>query len=140
MKNLLSVLITLFISLNISANDYIVRSQVSDNEVSTEVITVYYFHASNRCKTCIALENETQKALKSLYSKKMKSGEIIFKSIDFDTPEGEKLAEKIKVNGQSLLFIKGDIRKDLTNDAFMYATTNTLKLKAKIKKTVDELI
>ena len=70
MKNLLSVLITLFISLNISANDYIVRSQVSDNEVSTEVITVYYFHASNRCKTCIALENETQKALKSLYSKK----------------------------------------------------------------------
>ena len=70
----------------------------------------------------------------------MKSGEIIFKSVNLDEAEGEKLAKKIKISGQTLLFTKGSQKTNLTNDAFMYATTKPEKLKAKIKKTVDKML
>ncbi len=106
----------------------------------TDDLIVYYFHTSHRCETCVAVEDETKKALNELYPEKMKSDEISFKSIDMDEKEGEELSKAMEISGQTLIFIKSDKKIDLTNEGFLYAVSTPEKLKSKIKETVDELI
>jgi len=138
MKKLTSILFVLIIALNVTACN---TTQSNDNEEKTAVktdkkIKVYYFHYSHRCKTCVAVEEETKKALKELYPKEVKSGAIIFHSINMDKKEGEQLAEKMQISGQTLIFIQDNKKINLTNDGFMYAVTNPGKLKTKIKQTI----
>ncbi len=138
MKKLISIIIALTLALNITACN---NSQKKDSDSTSDkiekTIKVYYFHYSHRCRTCVAVEQETKKALGELYPEKIKTGKISFQSIDMDEPEGEKLAEKMKISGQTLIFVQNDKTKNLTNDGFMYAVTNPEKLKTKIKQAIE---
>lgn len=120
-------------------------AQTSDQNQETEAVSekqieVYYFHYSRRCATCVAVETESEKAVNELYPEKVKSGEIVFLSIDLEEEKNEALAEKLKVSEQSLMIVKGDNQDNLTNVAFMHARTNPEKLKKAIKKSIDKLI
>lgn len=103
-----------------------------NNEAST--IEAYYFHFTHRCATCQAVEQVSADALKELYG-----NNIVLKSINLDEKVNEELVKKLDVEGQTLLFVKGDKKVDITNDGFMYALTNPDKLKEKIKATVESL-
>lgn len=103
-------------------------------------IQVYYFHYERRCATCIAVEDETKKALSELYATQMKKGEITFQSVNLEEKSGEALADKLKVAGQSLVIVNGANVVDITEKAFMYAKSEPSKLKAEIKKQVDQQI
>ncbi len=141
MKKITSILFVLIIALNVTACNN-GQSNNKEDKVTVKTdkkIEVYYFHYSHRCKTCVAVEEETKKALNELYPKEMKSGTITFQSIDMDEEEGEQLAEKMQISGQTLIFIQDNKKLNLTNDGFMYAVTNPDKLKSKIKKTVLSL-
>jgi hypothetical protein len=107
--------------------------------ISTDKIEVYYFHYERRCATCMAVENESKKALEELYPEKMKSGEIIFLSVNIEEESNKPLAEKYKVDGQTLLVTRGDKQENLTNTAFMYATTKPEKLKKAIGDSIEKL-
>lgn len=106
-------------------------AQTPQNIVPVEV---YYFHATNRCVTCEAVEDVTKEALKQYYGDK-----IVFKSINQDVDKTSPLIKKHKIAGQTLLVLKGDKAVNLTNYAFMNARNNPDKLKAKIKETVDKM-
>jgi hypothetical protein len=106
---------------------------------STDKIEVYYFHYERRCATCVAVEEESKKALEALYPEKMKSGEIIFLSVNLEEESNQALAGKYKVDGQTLLVTKGDKQENLTNTAFMYATTKPEKLKKAIGDSIEKL-
>lgn len=141
MKKLIVYMILSFLSAtNFGCNSENMNTEIGNNISGAEKIEVYYFHFSHRCKTCVAVEAETKKALNELYSEKMKSGKIKFTSVNMDEKAGEDLAKKMKVSGQTLLFVQADKRTNLTNDAFMFALTNPSKLKAKIKIAVDKMI
>lgn len=104
------------------------------NPQQKEVIKAYYFHATRRCATCIAVEDVTSKTLSETYGDK-----ILFESIDIEKDEDNSLIKKYKISGQTLLLIKGDKIVDLTNEAFLNARTNPEKLSKKIKKTIDSM-
>jgi len=106
----------------------------------TDDIYVYYFHYSHRCETCVAVEEESKKALNELYPTEMETGKIVFQSIDMDEKEGEELAKTMEIPGQTLIFIKKETSIDITNEGFLYAVSESEKLKSKIKETVDELL
>jgi hypothetical protein len=103
-----------------------------DNEMQD--IKAYYFHFTRRCATCKAVESVSVRALKELYGES-----IVLKSVNLDNEANDELAEKIGVDGQSLLFVKGDEKVDITNDGFMYARTKPEKLKEKIEEAVNSL-
>ena len=128
--------------MNIFACNNTANSENTEEEVSTktEIIEVYYFHYSRRCATCVAVEEETQRILKELYPEKMENNEITFLSVDMDEKEGKELAKKMRVSGQSLLFIQGYKQINLTSDAFLYANSNPDKLKEKIEKTILKML
>ena len=90
--------------------------------------------------TCQNVENESKKAVESLYPEQVKKGEITFRSINLDEKEGEAIGAKYKIESQCLVVISGEKRTDLTDKAFLYANNSPEKLKAEIKKTVDGML
>ncbi len=104
-----------------------------------KIINVYYFHFTRRCPTCIAVEENSKKALQELYPEKFKSGDMTFSSYNLDEEKNNKLAEKYEVAGQTLLIVKGEKKIDVTEAGFMYAKSDTDKLKAELKKAVESL-
>lgn len=110
-----------------------------DQSISSEKVEVYYFHYERRCSTCLAVESESEKILNELYPEKIKSGEIIFLSVNLEEKSNEPLANKLKVDGQNLLIVKGDKQDNLTNQAFMYVSTNRDKLKKAIQQSIEKI-
>ena len=97
-------------------------------------VEAYYFHFARRCVTCRAVERVSSESFQELYGKK-----IQLKPINLEEEAGETLAKKLGVEGQSLLFVNGNKKVDLTVDGFMLAQTAPEKFKDKIRLTVDSL-
>jgi len=116
-----------------------VKAENEETAVDKEIIEVYYFHNTRRCATCQAVESVTKSVLEESYPEQMKAGKITFQSLNIEDDINEQLARQLHVSGQTLLFVKNGKKKDLTNDAFMYARTSPDKFQAKIIKTVDSL-
>jgi len=121
------------------------NAQSSDKKENTETtiakeVNVYYFHVTRRCATCLAVEEKTNEILKQLYANEIEEGTITFKSINLDESDSKEIAEKLGVSGQTLLFVKGEEKIDLTSEGFMYARSNPEKLEEKIKETVGKLM
>lgn len=142
MKQLILISVFTLLVGTISASAQCCGAKVADlaNPASVDQtdeagVKAYYFHATRRCVTCQAVETVTKEALKEYYG-----GKVIFQSIDRDEDSKNPLIKKYKVNGQTLLIVKGDKTVNLTNDAFLNARTNPDKLKAKIKSTIDPMI
>jgi hypothetical protein len=104
------------------------------DEENESAVKAYYFHTSRRCVTCKTVEKVSAESLKELYGEK-----IQLKSVNLDNKENEELAKSLEVSGQSLLFVNGNKKVDITTDGFMYAVREPEKLKAKIKETVEAL-
>jgi hypothetical protein len=112
------------------------NAQTSKKEIQSSAsgkIEAYYFHFNARCETCRAVEAEAKADIESLYPG------ATFKAINLDDASSKEMTERLKVSGQTLLIVKGDKKVNLTNEGFMYATTNPAKLKSIIKDKVDRL-
>jgi hypothetical protein len=142
MKKILNILMMAFFAIQAFALQ--VSKEVKNDGVSFapegEKIEAYYFHYTRRCATCEAVESETKNALDEYFPEKMKDGTITFLSVNIEEEGNEAFAEKMGVSGQTLLFISGEQKTDLTTAAFMYAKTKPETLKKEIKKTIEELL
>lgn len=107
---------------------------------TSEKIEAYYFHFTTRCVTCRTVEERAKENLQDLYPEQWKAGTITFQTANLNEKDGETLAEKLGVSGQTLLLVKGDNQVNLTNQAFLYAVTNPDKYKQVIKENVDKLL
>ncbi|MFH1000224.1 MAG: nitrophenyl compound nitroreductase subunit ArsF family protein, partial [Bacteroidota bacterium] len=108
-------------------------NKIKQGKIAPNEVKVYYFHATRRCETCLAVENVSIKAVEEYYGDK-----VFFESINRETDK--LLVNKYQISGQTLLIIKGDKKVDLTNDAFLNALSNPDKLKSKIKSTIDSMM
>lgn len=136
--NPIKFLITLvFVLTTLSCNGQ--TNPTTKKAEKTGKIEVYYFHFTARCVTCKTLEAEAKKDVETLYPKLFKKGMISFQSVNLDEKTGEALADKLKVNGQTLLIVKGKKQVNITNEGFLYARSNPKKFKEIIKEKIDEL-
>lgn len=53
----------------------------------SDALIVYYFHRTQRCSTCKAIERLIQTALANKYPKELANGAVVFKSMNIDIPE-----------------------------------------------------
>ena len=140
MKKLLSTL-TFFMMLTVLAvtaqccnssaqnNDERQNKSVEVSNVSD--VEAYYFHATRRCATCKAVEDVTKEAINENFG-----DEVKFQSINREKQSDHPMMEKHNVHGQTLLIVKGDQAKNITNFAFMNARTNPDKLKNKVVEAI----
>ncbi|MDD2564115.1 MAG: nitrophenyl compound nitroreductase subunit ArsF family protein [Salinivirgaceae bacterium] len=143
MKNVLTTLaLLLFLgvgSLSAQCCDKSKTTNGTDPSCATKqkstAVKAYYFHATRRCATCEAVEAVTKEALKEYYGDK-----VVFESINREEEKENPNIKKYKINGQTLIIVKGDEIVNLTNDAFLNARTSPNKLKSKIKATIDPML
>ena len=110
-------------------------STTSGNEVE-----VYYFHMTVRCVTCKAVEAEARKNIETLYAEQIKTGKISFTALNLEEATGKSMGEKLGVNSQTLLIVKGDQKINITNEGFLYAVSQPLKFTEVMKSKIDPLI
>jgi hypothetical protein len=108
---------------------------------STELVGIYYFHAKNRCKTCIAVGEVTKNTLTKYFAGKK---EVVLHEINLDDKNNKSTAEEFQVQGSSLIMkykIKSDIFKEnLTELAFLNALTNPDTIEGVLKIKIENIL
>ena len=132
-------LFLLFVATSFTSKAQENKQQKNEKEVSIEKVKVYYFHNERRCATCNAVEEVTKTALNEYYPEQVKAGIVTFQSLNIEDGENESIVKELHISGQTLLIIADGKKKDLTNDAFMYARSNPDKLKEKIHKAIGTI-
>ena len=110
-------------------------SATSGNDVE-----VYYFHRTVRCVTCKTVEAEARKNIEMLYGDQVKTGKISFTALNLEEATGKAVGDKLGVNSQTLLIVKGDQKINITNEGFLYAVSKPDKFREIIKEKVDPLM
>jgi len=103
-------------------------------------IEVYYFHMTTRCVTCKTVEAEARKNVEMLYTDQVKAGKISFIALNLEEATGKSMGEKLGVNSQTLLIVKGDEKINITNEGFLYAVSQPRKFTEVMKSKIDPLI
>jgi hypothetical protein len=103
-------------------------------------VEVYYFHMTTRCVTCKTVEAEARKNVEMLYADKVKAGKISFTALNLEEATGKSMGEKLGVNSQTLLIVKGDLKINITNEGFLYAVSQPQKFTEVMKSKIDPLI
>ena len=98
-------------------------------------VYVYYFHGKQRCKTCIAVGNVSEKAVKDMYAD---NPNVKFVEVQTDDDANAALVEKYEVTWNALIIAKGDENIEITKQAFASAINNPDTLTDLIKTEVDK--
>jgi hypothetical protein len=103
-------------------------------------VEVYYFHMTTRCETCKTVEAEARKNVEMLYGDQVKAGKISFTALNLEEATGRAMGEKLGVNSQTLLIVKGDQKINITNEGFLYAVSQPQKFSDIMKSKIDPLV
>lgn len=107
-----------------------------------EIVEIYYFHRTDRCATCNAIEESVIKTVEKNYKKDVEKGRLIFKSINFETQTESDLVKKYEIESPTLLIIynkKGEKKlTDLTEEAFEFARNNPSKFKKILTSKIND--
>ena len=107
-----------------------------------EFVEVYYFHRTKRCATCTSIEKVVKETLDTEYKKELKSGDVVFKSVDFQADTEHSYVKKFAIENPTLRIVYHKKKKetvvDLTDDAFEYAYSEPEKLKKKLMEKINE--
>lgn len=100
-----------------------VYSQTNPEITAKTKLLVYYFHLTNRCKTCLSIESTTKKVLEQYFKTQLNDRVIIFKTFNIDLPENKAISEKYQAYGATFALApvvsgKEAGTEDLTNFAF----------------------
>ena len=77
----------------------------SGSKISSDIekVEIYHFHATRQCYTCKTVGAFSEETVNTYFSNELKSGKLVFASINIDLPENKALADKYEAKGSSLL-------------------------------------
>lgn len=93
-------------------------------------VYVYYFHGKQRCKTCIAVQNNSKEAIEQMYGDNQN---VQFLEVLIEDAGYNELVEKYGVSWSTLIVAKGDDYVDITQSSF----ANPEGVKELLKNEVD---
>jgi hypothetical protein len=105
-------------------------------------VEVYYFHATMRCPTCLAIEEQTRKTLDENFAEDIKAGTVKLTVLNLEEKENEALTKKFQIGWSSLILYvpESDKSVNLTEDAFAKARSNPDDFRAELEKKIKELL
>ncbi len=105
-------------------------------------LQIVYFHAKNRCPTCISIEENTQKTLNTYFAAQLKDGTIKLQVLDVSEDKNENMVEKYQAEGSGLFLThidgKNETTTDFTNFAFSYSRNQAAKFIAGLKTEIEK--
>ncbi len=115
-------------------------------EVKTElpVVYIYNFHVTNRCASCIAIEDATAKTLNTYFAPELKQGRIKRMVINVDDDANKKISEKYQAFGSGLFITRSykgkETTTDLTGDGFKFARNKEDRFIQILKSKITEYL
>ncbi|RJP75656.1 MAG: hypothetical protein C4532_00060 [Candidatus Abyssobacteria bacterium SURF_17] len=76
---------------------------ISQGKSASEQVIAYYFHGNRRCRTCLTIEAYTEEALKEKFGDSLKSGELIWRSVDVSIPDNKHFVKDYQLYAQSVV-------------------------------------
>lgn len=144
LKAMKNVLLILTLCVGVVACSGGKRGSVAENQqTKKDVVEVLYFHGAQRCATCMAIEKNTKELLEAAYAEQLKSGKLVFSSVDITKEEA--LAERYEVSWSSLILVDYDKSgkeraTNLTEFAFGNARTAPDKFKQGLSARITEML
>jgi hypothetical protein len=128
---------------NVNPSSDTLSKKNADNEVRSTVL-IYNFHVTNRCVSCIAIEDATTKTLITYFAAEMKLGRIKRQILNVDDEANAKIAEKYQAFGSGLFVtrvLKGkETTADLTGDGFKFAKNKEERFIEILKNKIAEFL
>ena len=103
-------------------------------------VQIVLFHLSQRCESCMAVENETIRLLEEEYWDAYATGEVKFIPLDYQSENGKEASTLLRAAGQTLFVVKGDSISNLTCPAFMYASTHPEYYREALRTALDKFL
>ena len=120
------------------------NNQVAAANTALPEVLIYNFHVTNRCASCIAIEEGTTKTLNTYFSAEVKNGRIKRQILNVDDDANQKISEKYQAFGSGLyvtrVFKGKETTTDLTGDGFKYAKNKEEKFIEILKKTISNYL
>lgn len=115
-----------------------------NSKTELPVVLVYNFHVTNRCVSCIAIEEATTKTLNTYFSEELKQGRIKRQVLNVDDKETQKISEKYEAFGSGLfitrLYKGKETTTDLTGDGFKFARNKEDRFIGILKSKISEYL
>jgi hypothetical protein len=134
---LLAVILMVYLC-SVSCNSQTNNQKVAQT-IGSSKVSVYYFHFTRRCATCMAVEENAHKAVEALYPNEVKSGDYSFTSMNLDEASTKEIADKLGVGGQTMMVVRGDKKLIITSAVWM-AAHDLDKMKVEIKSGIDKVL
>ncbi len=110
--------------------------------VATAKVEVVYLHKKKRCKTCMAIEQETRAVVLDELSEMVKQGKLRLRVVDISTEAGKAVAKKYGVTYSSLFVVASpgahERAEDLTRFAFAKARSDAETFRKELKSKIME--
>ena len=131
---LLSVILLLPAWMTLNAQDASIAGQSK--------VEVYYFHATMRCPTCLAVEEQTRKTLDENFAEDLKSGVIKLTVLNLEEKENKAITEQFEIGWSSLILYVPESKKtvNLTEDAFANARSHPDEFRSELQEKIKELL
>lgn len=117
-------------------------SKAQNKGKAYDYVEVLYFHGKQRCATCKAVGLYSKEVVYTDLAQFSKNKKVRYKEVDFSTPQGEKIADRYKVNFSGLVLSRRKSGKetfeDITDFAFRYARTDTPRFKEELKAMINK--
>lgn len=108
------------------------------------VVLIYNFHLTNRCPSCIAIEEETGKILATFFAEEVKQGRIVRKILNVDDKANRKIAEKYEAYGSGIFVTRSfqgkESTTDLTGAGFKFARNKPDRFQEILKNQIEEYL
>ncbi|MCD4732379.1 MAG: nitrophenyl compound nitroreductase subunit ArsF family protein [Bacteroidales bacterium] len=119
-------------------------SQNEEAKSKKSQIDIYYFHRTERCKTCLSIEENTKNTLGQYFADELKDGIITFNSINYEGDTEKEIIEKYDADAPALYLTKvkkgKETNKNLTDFAFDNSLHNADKFKKGLRDKINELL
>lgn len=119
------------------------KSEAENQQTKKDAVEVLYFHGAQRCATCMVIEKNTKELVETAYAEPLKSGKLVFRSVDITKEEA--LAERYEVSWSSLILVDYDksgneSATNLTEFAFGNAHIAPDKFKQGLSERITEML
>lgn len=74
-------------------------------DLKPDRVEVYYFHSNARCATCHHLEEYARESIETGFANDIKSGNLVFQSVNVDLPENQHFVKDFKLFTKSLILV-----------------------------------
>ena len=118
--------------------------QNEESKSNKTELDIYYFHRTERCNTCLSIEENTKTVLEQYFADESKNGTVSFKSINFEGETDKEIIDKYEADGPSLFLTKVKKGKETIIDMTDFALENSLynsdKFKNGLRDKINELL